>query len=384
MRVLAAFVLAAVPAGAADRGASRGPLTRIAQLRELTREDAKQGYPVHLRGVVTYYRYSSDDLFIQDGTGALYISPPKEPALVPGQLIEVEGIAREAGLSFQVAEVKLRVVGAAPLPRPRIVSAVELSTGAMDRWRVQTEGVVRAAVLYDGGLMLDVADPPVRFKAFVPAVNVIPQNLLDATVRVRGTSGGTYNSKAQFAGVQLLIPDLTGVEVIETGQQDVFSLPTRPIRNVIRAGQSGVFQRRVRVQGVVTLQRPGRLLYISDGKEGLLVRSRQATPVRVGASVDVAGYPDVAGYSPLLSDAVFQQFGEGVPPRAVTVTAEEALAGRYDAELIRVSGRLIDGVQRAGVTVLSLHAGKIMFQAELETTGRAGEHTLPRAAVCWS
>lgn len=232
--------------------------------------------------------------------------------------------------------------------------------------------------------MLDVADPPVRFKAFVPAVNVIPQNLLDATVRVRGTSGGTYNSKAQFAGVQLLIPDLTGVEVIETGQQDVFSLPTRPIRNVIRAGQSGVFQRRVRVQGVVTLQRPGRLLYISDGKEGLLVRSRQATPVRVGASVDVAGYPDVAGYSPLLSDAVFQQFGEGVPPRAVTVTAEEALAGRYDAELIRVSGRLIDGVQRAGVTVLSLHAGKIMFQAELETTGRAGEHTLPRAAVCWS
>ena len=284
---MAALIFAALP------GAAQQPLTQIGQLQRLTPQEAKRGYPVRLRGVVTYFRYSSDDLFLQDGTGALYVSPPRESSLVPGQLVEVEGISGATGFSLQVREAKIRVVGTAELPRPRNVSAVDLASGAMDRWRVETQGVVRSAALYDSGLMLDIADGPVRFKAFVPPVNAVPEKLLDATVRVRGTSGGIYNSKAQFMGVQLLIPNLAGIEVIETAQQDVFSLFTRPIQTVIQAGQRGVFTRCVRVKGVVTLQRPGRLLYISDGGVALLVRTRQLTPVRVGAVVDVAAYPDV-------------------------------------------------------------------------------------------
>ena len=46
-------------------------LTKIAQVKSLTQEQAQKGYPVKIRGIITAPIYNG--CFIQDGTWAIYV-----------------------------------------------------------------------------------------------------------------------------------------------------------------------------------------------------------------------------------------------------------------------------------------------------------------------
>src|SRR5512142_1616247 len=48
-------------------------LTAVQQIHQLTVNQAKLGYPVHLRAVVTYFDDSEPDLFVQDSTGGIWV-----------------------------------------------------------------------------------------------------------------------------------------------------------------------------------------------------------------------------------------------------------------------------------------------------------------------
>ena len=105
-------------------------LTRVEQIRRLTREEAKRGYPVRLRAVVTYYTatgprllplefYSSaqPDMFIQDSTAGISVHvPPGGPTAIPGQLIEIEGITQEPDFGQEITRPRWKVIGQAPMP----------------------------------------------------------------------------------------------------------------------------------------------------------------------------------------------------------------------------------------------------------------------------
>jgi hypothetical protein len=71
------------------------PLVKVSQIRALTLEQVRHGYPVHLRGVVTYFDSASPDMFVQDDTGAVWVEWLKDrPVAVPGQWIDLWGNAR--------------------------------------------------------------------------------------------------------------------------------------------------------------------------------------------------------------------------------------------------------------------------------------------------
>ncbi len=48
-------------------------LTLVEQVRHLKADQAKLGFHVHLRAVVTYFEPSEPDLFIQDSTGGIWV-----------------------------------------------------------------------------------------------------------------------------------------------------------------------------------------------------------------------------------------------------------------------------------------------------------------------
>ena len=50
-------------------------LTHIEQIREMSIEEAGRGYPVRIRGVVTYFNQNAGDLFIQDSTAGIWVNP---------------------------------------------------------------------------------------------------------------------------------------------------------------------------------------------------------------------------------------------------------------------------------------------------------------------
>ena len=371
---VALILTCAVVSRGAQAEASRARLpllTRIDQVHRLTLEQAKQSYPVRLQGVVTYYNLGSGDLFLQDATGAIWMPPPQQPALRPGQYIEVLGTSQPGNFASDVQPTRIRILSETSLPRPRRISGTELIAGRRDCWRVEVDAVVRSAAAYGGGLMLDVTTGPAQFKAFVPDVRLIPEDLVGARVRIRGTSGGFYNRKSQFVALQVLVPSLGDITTVEPAPKNHFTLPVRSIRSIL-SNPRDAFRDPVRIQGAVTLQRLGRSLFVRDDNVGLLVKTRQMTGLRIGDRVDVVGFPALGEYGPILQDAVFGRIGPGSPPSPIDVTPQQALDGSYDAELIRITAHLVDVSLRNGTQTLVLAAGKTNFVAEVERTAAEG------------
>jgi PAS domain S-box-containing protein len=314
---------------------------------------------------------ASNDLFLQDAAGAIWVLPPQQPRLRPGQYIEVVGTSQPGNFATDVVNTKIRILGEAGLPPPRRISGTELVSGNRDCWRVEVDAVVRSAAAYDGGLMLDVTTGAAQFKAFVPGVRPIPEDLVGARVRIRGTSGGFYNRKDQFISSLVQVPTLADITTVQRAPKNHFTLPVRSIRSILSSPHDA-FRDPVRVQGVVTLQRLGRSLFVRDDNVGLLVKTSQATSLSIGDRVDVVGFPALGEYGPRLQDAVFRRIGADSPPSPVDVTPQQALDGSHDAELIRITAHLVDVSFRNDTETLVLTAGKVNFVAEIERAAAEG------------
>ena len=126
-------------------------LTTCRAAHHLTVGEANRHYPVHLRGVVTYYEIPNDEpeptLFVYDSSGSVYISlgSARAPGLAPGDLVEVEGVSSGGDYAPIVAKGRARVIGQAALPStaPR-VGAEDMLSGAKDGQWVEIEAVVHS------------------------------------------------------------------------------------------------------------------------------------------------------------------------------------------------------------------------------------------------
>jgi len=69
-------------------------ITKASQIRSMTIEQAKQGRPVHLVGVITYYDPDEPDLFIQDSSAGIWVNLEVVKPNVPistGDLVRYKG-----------------------------------------------------------------------------------------------------------------------------------------------------------------------------------------------------------------------------------------------------------------------------------------------------
>jgi PAS domain S-box-containing protein len=342
-------------------------LTQAQQVRQLPAEQAERGYPVRLRGVVTYFDSETLDLFVQDSSAGIWVDlGTAKISLRSGQLVEIEGVSSPGDFAPQVSKPKVRVLGEAPLPVARPVTLGRMASGGEDSQWVELEGIVRSATVEEAHLTLVVEAAGGRVKARIPAFHQpVTAGLVDSKVRLRGACGGVFNNKGQLTGVLLWVPTLAQVEVLEPAPADPFSMPVRPVGGLLRFTPSGASGHRVRVQGVVTAQVPGQALYIEDGTQGIHVLTDQTTSVRPGDRVDIAGFPSAGDYKPALVDAVFRPLGAGPEPIAAELTPEQVLADEHDADLISVEATLEGQGQRPNEKVLVLRSGNIAFEARM-------------------
>jgi len=87
--------------------------------------------------------------------------------------------------------------------------------------------------------------------------------------------------------------------------------------------------------------------------------------VKPGDLVDVAGFPAVGNYTPVIEEALVKRLGSAGTPSAVSITAKEALTGGHDASLVRLRGRLISVARAAKTYVLVLGSGDMLYTASL-------------------
>ncbi len=342
-------------------------LTRIREVRQLPSDQAALGYPVRLRGVVTYYYFENQDWFIQDSTAGIYIEPgDKKLSVHPGQLVEVEGVSASGYFAPMVVNPKFRVLGQASMPVPRRVSLEHIQTGQEDSQWVEVQGIIRSASGEGMHLTLEIVEGERRLKVFIPESHLPDAaRLVDAKVRIRGVGAGLFNQKNQLIGVILDAPNQDYVLVAEPAPPDPYALPVRPINSLVRFTPTGASGHRARVQGVVTLQQGGSL-FIKDQTESLHIETKQLTPVQPGDRLDVLGFPALTQYAPVLEDAIFRRSGSGPALHPLRITAQQALEGTHDAELVQIEARLLDRMARFGEQGLFLQAGQHIFTAHLE------------------
>ena len=308
------LALLAVGCQPAARGGSPQLLTTIAQVRAVKAEDAERGYPIRLRGIVTYYHAASRTLIVQSGGDGIRIDTGKiQLALSPGREVEIEGTTGLGEFSVIVLASKLTDLTAATLPATERISIEDLSSGAYTNRRVEASGVVRSGVRdNDGRLTLNVATIDGTFQARVNsrAGAGFSDALIDSRVDVRGVARTTSDIRGRPVRLQILVFDMQDVKVLRAAPADAFSIPVRAIGTVIQAAPGASYPHRVRVQGVMGLQTDGTML-VADATGRMPINIADAAGLRSGERIDVLGFIGPGPTGIVLQDAVFRRIEDG-------------------------------------------------------------------------
>ena len=121
---LGGLVFSASGSQVTDTGTPALPtLTSVRQARSVPPEQAAAGYPVRLRGVVTFCDGKSDlGMFLQDDTAGIYIKLGPGTNFEAGDEIEVIGTSGAGDFVPLVVAGTIKRVGRAALPEPERVS----------------------------------------------------------------------------------------------------------------------------------------------------------------------------------------------------------------------------------------------------------------------
>lgn len=366
-----AFLAPAILLGqSAAASADTKTLTTARAAHSLSAEEAARAYPVRIRGIAAYYErtpyFPYGEVFLLDSTGGVYVTLRAFPSapVHPGTQVEVEGVSGAGGYASQVDRAEARVIGQSNLPaKAPLVTMRRLLTGVEDcRW-VAIEGVVhsvwqlgnreRIAVEVSDGLIVAIT---------VREAGVDYDRLIDAKVRIAGISSPLFNHNRQLTGTFLFLPSSREITVLEASLRDAFALPAQPIGSILSFTGKDPSLHRVHIHGRVILQWPGSTLCLTEAGHGICAETAQKTPVHVGDDVDVVGFPVVRDLAPALTDAQFRPAGGGRPlDSPQRITAEEALRGNYDSQVVEIEGQVIGSDRSENNPTIFLSAGKFVF-----------------------
>jgi two-component system cell cycle sensor histidine kinase/response regulator CckA len=342
-------------------------LHEVRRVLELAPREALRGYPVRLRGVVTYYDKQLRDSFIQDATGGIFVSPKSVPVTL-GQIVDVEGFTAPGNFAPIVVDAKITPQGRGNLPPPHQPAIEQLVSGREHGQWAEIEGVVRSVSVEEGYLFLHMAAGGVRFKARVPNISdrPIPADLVGSIVRMRGVCGTVHNAKRQAVGLEFYVPGIPQLRFQQRAPADPYSLDTRPIDSLLQFNLEDTPGQRVKIEGVVTFQRLGESLIVQDDTGATSVQASNKLAVERGTRVEVVGFPALDGNGPVLQDAIFRRVSDGRLPEPAVLTAQEALRKENHFKLVRLTGRLLDHTVRPNEQVLVMQTDDLIFPALLD------------------
>jgi len=267
---------------------------------------------------------------------------------------------------------------------------------------VEVDGVVQAT---DGSHMLLACESgqltaTIR-EAPAPSVN----NLLDAGIRIRGVSLAAMDARGQMQGVDLLVPSLQFVQILQP-PIDSTGLAVRKIGSLPQIRGPRELTHRVKVKGQITCI-DNNDYFVQDASGAALAMAKEdvvlnlpaggwwtfwqsprankpATnnaSLRVGDAVEVVGFPETRGYAPVLAEATFSKADamRAVPP--VKTTVEELRRGELDATLVTLDGIMQASESLGQVLALQIQSGLKTFRATLPMESARSFHVADGARV---
>ncbi len=290
-------------------------LTTAEQVRALSAAEAARHYPVHLRGVVTFFDQKEFLRFLQDDTGGIYFylsDSQLDPALKPGVLIDFVGHSSQGEYAPIVEPEKIRVLGPGTFPAAKPVGIEQLSSGQEDSQFVEVQGVVRA-VRFDQKSKYNLIDLAINGDRVTALAGSLPgasnSDLVGSTVTVRGICLSRFNRQRQLFSFRLLVQRPEDIVIDKLPPASSADIPARPISSLLRFTPEGAYGYRVKVVGTVIYRQNEDTLYIEDDTGGLFVQTVQPGRILVSDRVEVLGFAARGEYTPLLQDATFRRLG---------------------------------------------------------------------------
>jgi signal transduction histidine kinase len=383
VRVLMRVAVLALVAGACSAGVRAQvvpaakplpTLTHVDQIRSLSPEQASQGYPVLVRGVITMDA-PAPDFFVQDATAGIYVegsAAPRFPHLL-SQVVEVEGVTGPGKFAPVIRETKLRVLGQGALPKPQLFPFSELANGQHDSQWAQVRGIVRSAAVdrtswQELTLAMRIASEGGEFNVRVPighdqiahdqmARDKDLSSWVDSEVLIEGVCGSLYNANRQLTGILFYVPRLSFIKV-EAPATEV------PLSALLRFSPAEGTRHRVRVRGIVGYQQQGNALFLQSQGKGLRVLTQQNTALEIGDLVDVLGFPAMGDSAPILEDALFHRLGHEKAPEPVKLNLGVPWE-QFDGAVVTTNAKLLNRQAQPDGLRLMLQDGDVFFDAAL-------------------
>jgi diguanylate cyclase (GGDEF)-like protein len=351
-------------------------LTTALGVHSLPLAAAQLGYPVHLRAVVTFFDPVAHLLFVQDSTDGVFVNlrEVRRLPLQAGDLVDVTGVTVAGGFAPDVNKAEVQVLGRTALPETKSENLEGVLMGRADSRWIQVEGIVQQVDRQGEDTLLSIVWGRETYKANVlgsPASLASLAALVDAEVSLRGVCGALFNGKHQLLGIQMYVPGGEYIRVLRAAPKDPFSQRTRSIEDLLRFSPAHDMEHRVRLQGTVMYDDGSGSVWMRDATGGVMIQDRDEQGLTPGDVVDVVGFPEIGPFSPVLRRALVRRVQSGPSPNPERITAQDAVKGDFDAQLVQMDGKLIDRVVRPAAEMLTLESGETIFSAVLPKSGVA-------------
>ncbi len=355
-------------------------LTTAREAHDISLEKAARGYPVRIRGVVTYYDPNIDSrhaaLLVHDSTGSIFIGLPPRPILNlhAGTLVEVTGISGAADYAPVILHGTVKILGNSHLPQnPARPTMAELLSGSQDGQWVEVEGIVHSVRVEGKEVTIELATVGGSIIANAPIeANRDYDSLIDAAVQIRGNAVPIFNSNKQMVGARILFQSLDELKVVQLAPPDPYAIPAVAVPKLLQFSPGVVLRHRAHIRGRVTLNWPGRMLCIQESSDGVCMQSPRLEQARIGQMVDVVGFPAISDFKATLDHASFRATEGNTSPTAAPVGIQQAFSGDHDRELVQIEGELIGQDRAASDLTLMLRSGEFLFSAVLPKDAGGG------------
>ena len=310
-----------------DQARAVEEITTFKQFYSLSVQQASEGRPVRIQGVVLSYDLGWGQLYVHDGGEACWFNPREfstQPA--SGQLVEVTGKTTVVGKDNALTNLIMTVLKEGVLPAAKPYTPAQL-TNDLGQW-VETSGSVRVVDFSRGRMQLSLHDNGQSCGVFVmgvPQTNEV-KRLLGARVRVRGINGTTVVG-GRLEVASLLAPGMDQVTVIEPAAANQVLPPATSIDSLLNRELGEWTNRPVRINGLVVSYEPGKTLIVKDPTGVIRAQVVQATVARNDDRVDVCGFLKVTPNETILSDAWFEVI-KPTPLAAAAATTSSLPAGK--------------------------------------------------------
>jgi len=361
-------------------------LTSLPAIHALSNTQASKEISVDFVATVTYFRWYTRELFVQDGEADIFIYLTKDVKLTPGDRVRIRGIT-EPSFRPIIASNDVTVIGHGALPPSIPATYYELVHNLHDAQRVTVRAVVHSAdLIYSKdmrstymhllteGNALDVSvetDDPGSLK-----------DLLDAEVEVSGVSAAIFDNKMQETGIKLQSNTMADVKIVKRAKASPWTLPITSMNEVFHQRQVSDLSPRLRVHGTITYYQPGAAVVLQDGAKSIWVETQSDHPLRIGDLADATGFTDVHNGFLSMVHGEFEDSGVYAPITPLPATWEslstsDNIQFGHIYDLVSIDGQVMTEAREAERDEYVLNSKGRLFTAIYYHTDKTSHTPLP-------